>query len=104
MSLYNTESVLRAIESSPGITASDLARKVLPPDNDMFKRSSNQGHGATRGKAAWLNVGAFAARLVKKGFLTHMMPLELWNPGRSYGGWSTGYFVTKKGRELIEKK
>lgn len=39
------------------------------PDSLMHTRVSNQGNGATRGKAAWLCGGSYIAKLVIKGLV-----------------------------------
>lgn len=49
--------------------ADDFA-KLMWPDSLMHSKVSNQGHGATRGKAAWLVGGSYLGRLRKAGLIT----------------------------------
>lgn len=43
--------------------------KLMWPDADMHDRVSNQGRGATRGKAAWLCAGSYLGRIEKLGYI-----------------------------------
>lgn len=60
---------LKIIRDKKPLTAEDFAR-LMWPDSDMHRKVSNQGHGTTRGKAAWLCGGSYLGRLRKKGLIT----------------------------------
>lgn len=77
------------------ISASEFAQKFWP-DSNMHKKVSNQGHGATRGKAAWLCAGSYMGKLKDKGLVKD----ALWD---KYGNYISGssYKLTEKGKEII---
>lgn len=59
---------LKIIRDKKPLDADGFAR-LMWPDSDMHRRVSNQGHGATRGKAAWLCGGSYLGRLRKMGLV-----------------------------------
>lgn len=62
----------------------------LWPDSLMHRRSYNTGHGACRGKGAWLAAGSYVARLEKMGLV------------RQYGfGMDHKIYLTELGLESI---
>ena len=66
-----TERQLEALEIllvHPGLTAREFGYHFWP-DHPMHKKSSNQGTGATTGKAGWLCAGGYLGRLRKKGWI-----------------------------------
>lgn len=66
-----TDKMIRALkiirDRKPG-DAESFAR-MMWPDSIMHQRISNQGHGATRGKASWLCGGSYLGRLSKAGLI-----------------------------------
>lgn len=69
-SLTDTErKALQIVRDHPGISASYFA-ELMWPDSHMHSKVSNQGHGATRGKAAWLCGGSYLGKLRKKEWVT----------------------------------
>ena len=60
---------LRFISKNPGCYSHELAL-ALWPKSHMHTKVSNQGHGAARGKAAWLCGGSMAGKLAKRGWVT----------------------------------
>lgn len=77
------------------LTAAGLAL-ALWPDSHMHSKSSNQGNGACRGKAAWLAGGAYGRKLEKMGYTRHQpAPSDFNNKGQ----W--GYWLTKAGEEAL---
>ena len=87
---------LAVLKNNPGIRAQDFALEVWP-DSNMHRRVSNQGHGACRGKAAWLKGGSYLQQLRQKGLATDSL--------RYSGEWPTfrQYFITKAGETLLAK-
>lgn len=82
---------LRTLKDKPNIRAKFLA-DVLWPNSSMHLKSSNQGNGACRGKAAWLCAGSYVGRLKKSGLVTGFLGDERF-----------GIRLTKLGEELMEK-
>lgn len=76
-----------------GINAAGFAEAMWPEAN-MHVKSSNGGHGAARGKAAWLCGGSYIGRLRKKGWVRYKNLLN--------GTWD-GYVLTQEGRLLFEQ-
>lgn len=66
--------------------------KAMWPDSRMHTKSSNQGNGATRGKAAWLCGGSYLAKLMKLGLVSNFLI--------SNGPY--GYYLTKEGLQALE--
>lgn len=50
------------------MTCRTFAEKMWP-DSRMHKKVSNQGNGATTGKAAWLCAGSYLSKLKYKGLV-----------------------------------
>lgn len=71
------------------VTPKGFAIKMWP-DSNMHIKVSNQGHGATRGKAAWLCGGSYLAKLEKMGFVRYSTAFETW-------------VLTESGKELIKE-
>lgn len=73
-----------------GVKAADIAAHLWP-DSYMHRKVSNQGHGACRGKAAWLCGGAYLSKLRK----------------RKWAYWSTmniksgAYYLTDEGLKML---
>lgn len=61
------------------------------PDSNMHKTVSNQGHGATRGKAAWLCAGSYLAKLHKKDLVCVDYSSRI------------GYYIYVKGLRLLRE-
>lgn len=59
------------------------------PNSNMHLKSSNQGNGATRGKAAWLCAGSYFGKLIKKGYAKHDYDFS-------------GYYITELGKEVLK--
>lgn len=75
-----------------GVKGAEIAW-VLWPDSNMHTKVSNQGHGACRGKAAWLCGGAYLSKLTKKG-------LVRWSSTREVN--SGAYYLTDEGAEALK--
>ena len=60
--------VLAFIRDHPDCRAIDVADHLWP-NALMHHRSSNQGRGACRGKAAWLCGGSLVGKLIKAGWV-----------------------------------
>lgn len=71
------------------VTCSAFAREMWPASR-MHTKSSNQGNGATRGKAAWLCAGSYLAKLMKLGLVSNFCTRDTY-----------GYYLTEKGREAL---
>ena len=74
------------------ISPAVFAEKMWPESN-MHTRYSNQGHGACRGKAAWLSGGSYLSKLQKKGWVRWV----------SEFGKNTLYAITQKGRRVLRE-
>ena len=72
-----------------GIRPRDFAKEMWP-DSLMHQRVSNQGHGAHRGKAAWLCGGSYLRKLENKGLVY------------SHYDCCLLYFLSKKGKAFFE--
>ncbi len=89
-----TEKTLKALNilsdtnRSRPMSASGFAI-LMWPDNTMHTKSSNQGNGACRGKAAWLCGGSYLAKLAKRDLVRFTF-----NPN--------GYYISKEGKEAID--
>jgi hypothetical protein len=59
---------LEFISLYPGCCPQMLALELWPKSK-MHMQVSNQGHGAARGKAAWLCGGSMAGKLAKRGWV-----------------------------------
>ena len=86
-----TIKALLIVKGNPCIRATQFAQKMWP-DSNMHRKVSNQGHGACKGKAAWLCAGSYLSRLRDMGLITHDIVNE------------SPYRVTDKGLELIKSK
>lgn len=64
--------------------------RLMWPDSHMHLKVSNQGNGATRGKAAWLCAGSYLAKLKRSGFVDNF------NTKNGYG-----YYITENGKQLL---
>lgn len=62
--------------------------KLFWPDSNMHLKSSNQGNGATRGKAAWLCAGSYFGKLIKLGYVKHDFDF-------------IGYYITDAGKQKL---
>ncbi len=82
---------LRYINDHPKCRAAEIA-DYMWPDSVMHRKVSNQGHGATAGKAAWLAGGSIACKLRHRGLTDEEL-----------GSYARKYSITAKGRELLEK-
>lgn len=80
------------IRDNPGQQADALARHLWP-DSNMHRRVSNQGHGACRGKAAWLTGGSYAGKLRVMGLVTNR---------HIEGSSAIGYWITQEGRDALK--
>ena len=89
MATKTTIKALKIIDTLELGTASEFARKMWP-DSNMHVKVSNQGHGATAGKAAWLCGGSYLGRLAKMGLVRYSTALEK-------------HILTQKGRDLISE-
>lgn len=73
-----------------GVKAADIAAHLWP-DSVMHYKTSNQGNGACRGKAAWLCGGAYLSKLTKRGW-------SYWSSTHI----STGaYYISDEGRAAL---
>lgn len=85
---------LKAIEPGSydrGINAKAVAYALWRNDPDheyLFSASSNQGHGACRGKKAWLCAGSLVGKLRKAGYVDY---------DRAF----CGYVLKKPGRQVL---
>ena len=66
------------------------------PDSNMHTKVSNQGNGATAGKAAWLCGGSYLSKLEIKGWVKK----AFWDENGNENGISV-YQITELGRSLI---
>src|SRR5687767_10596445 len=76
-----------------GVKAAEIAW-VLWPDSIMHRKTSNQGNGACRGKAAWLCGGSYLGKLAKKG-------LVRWSSTREVN--SGAYYLTDEGAKALRE-
>ncbi len=74
-------------------TPKAFAEKMWPESN-MHSRYSNQGHGACRGKAAWLSGGSYLSKLQKKGWVRWVLEFRE----------STVYAITQEGRKVLREQ
>jgi hypothetical protein len=66
-----------------------------PEKQYLFTAVSNNGHGASASKKAWLCAGSYLSKLAKKG-------LVKWNPSvKGYHG--TGYAITHEGLKAMKE-
>lgn len=79
---------LQVLLEHPNIRASAFA-ELLWPESYMHRKVSNQGNGATHGKAAWLCAGSYLGKL-RKQFLVR------WNHE------TNGYSLTAKGELTLK--
>lgn len=63
--------------------------KLFWPDSNMHLKCSNQGNGATRGKAAWLCAGSYFGKLINKGYVKRDHDF-------------TGYYITEVGKQHLK--
>lgn len=91
-----TLDALIIIRDNPKIDPRTFAGKFWP-DALMHERRSRGGHGAQKGKGAWLAAGSFVAKLEKRGLVTKWMEPTL----RHYNGWVT---LTKAGDDYIKAR
>lgn len=68
--------------------------ELLWPESAMHRRVSNQGNGATTGKAAWLCGGSYLGKLRKKKLVSN----HTWSD--SY----YGYYITKEGKQALAEQ
>jgi len=95
-----SESQIKALNillEHPKINAAAFA-KFMWADSNMHKKVSNQGHGATRGKAAWLCGGSYMGKLKKKGLVRDVRYDDY-----GYILLTSCYELTEKGKELIKE-
>jgi hypothetical protein len=65
-----TKQALTILSQYPkGVSCAFFAEKMWP-DSPMHRKVSNQGNGATRGKAAWLCAGSYLAKLRQQGLVS----------------------------------
>ena len=88
-----TIKALKIIQENPELTARDFAEKMWP-DSLMHIRTSNQGNGACKGKAAWLCGGSYLGKLKKEKLIYRDL---------SDGGYIGKFYLMNKGREAIEE-
>lgn len=55
---------LEILKANPNLSPREFAESFWP-DHIMHSACSNQGHGACRGKKAWLQAGSYLAKLIK---------------------------------------
>jgi hypothetical protein len=67
--------------------------RLMWPLSNMHTKSSNQGNGATRGKAAWLCAGSYIAVLRKKNLVDNFLDVKS----------NYGYYITSTGLERLEE-
>ena len=84
---------LRIIRDNPEIRAAYFA-ELMWPDSNMHRKVSNQGHGACRGKAAWLCGGSYMGKLRNKGLIKYY----------NFEGYSWTYRLTSKAKKLLDAK
>lgn len=82
--------ILKDTTATKSMKAAEFARKMWP-DSRMHQKVSNQGNGATKGKAAWLTGGSYLRKLENKG-------LTKWS---GLGG-GYGYCITEAGKKAIQ--
>jgi hypothetical protein len=68
--------------------------RAMWPDNNMHRKVSNTGNGATTGKAGWLCAGSYLAKLANKGLVKRR-----WN----CTGGLDAYEITTEGKEQLLK-
>jgi len=95
--MSRTIEALQILKDHPEISATSFAL-FFWPDSNMHKKTSNQGHGACRGKAAWLAAGSFMGKLKKKGLVKDVLFDKYGNPTGS-----SCYKLTIKGEEELNK-
>lgn len=84
------QKALMIIREHPGLRARQFA-EFMWPESNMHRRFSNQGHGAHRGKAAWLCGGSYLGRLRVLGFVKHDI-------------FSGGFILTELGEKELKAK
>lgn len=67
--------------------------EAMWPESNMHSRYSNQGHGACRGKAAWLSGGSYLSKLQKKSWVRWTMEF----------GTNVLYMITQEGRRVLRE-
>ena len=86
-----TIKALNIINAYRPITAGKFAEQMWP-DSKMHRKTSNQGNGACRGKAAWLCGGSYMRKLLYAGYIKQV-------------DFSPSTFkLTELGEELIKKE
>lgn len=86
---YKALNILKGTDYFNTMASAEFARRMWP-DSNMHRKVSNQGHGATRGKAAWLCGGSYLAKLRHKGWVSN-------------GKGSYGYYITQQGRKVSDE-
>jgi len=87
-----TIKALKIIKESKHLTARDFAEQMWP-DSLMHTRTSNQGNGACKGKAAWLCGGSYLGKLTIAKLIYRSLECD---------GYVGEFHLTDKGREAIE--
>lgn len=86
---------LHILKAHPDIPAKAFARFYFddPKYEYLFTASSNNGHGNSRGKKAWLCAGSLLGRLVKKGYVERTFHKD----------GSVRFKLTKKGLQYLSE-
>jgi hypothetical protein len=94
------EATARALKiiQDHSITKAEQFALFMWPDSYMHRKTSNQGHGATRGKAAWLKGGSFIGQLDGRGFLENR---SRWRC--NYDGQAERLRLSQKGLEALNE-
>jgi len=87
---------LEILASKRQVSARDFALRMWT-DSNMHKKVSNQGNGATRGKAGWLCGGSYLSKLEILGLAKR----SRWDENGNHISIST-FEITEKGKLLIQ--
>ncbi len=95
MTIKLTDFQIKALNylSTVETTSPRVFAENMWPESNMHSRSSNQGHGACRGKAAWLSGGSYLSKLQKKGWVRWALEF----------GKNTLYAITQEGRRVLRE-
>jgi len=88
---------LEIIRKHPSLGAKRFA-ELFWVDSNMHRKVSNQGHGATAGKAAWLCAGSYIGKLKNRGLVKDVR----WD---KYGNiiYHSSYELTQEGLEVLNQ-
>lgn len=85
----NALEILKNTSSGSPMTCKMFAR-LMWPESPMHLKVSNQGRGATPGKAAWLCAGSYLSKLRRDGLVSNLFVSD-----------GEGYYITEKGLKLL---